>query len=46
MIGPNPVIHKLINGILQSLIYLLIGALDLLTYYLHIAPELLALQVY
>jgi hypothetical protein len=42
MVGPNPVIHKLVNGILHGLENLFVGSLDLLTHHLDIAPEFLA----
>jgi hypothetical protein len=40
-VGPNPVIHKFINGILKGLKNLFIGALDLLTNHLNVTPEFL-----
>jgi hypothetical protein len=41
VVGPYPVVHEFINGILHGLEHLLVGTLNLLTDYLHIAPELL-----
>jgi hypothetical protein len=42
MVGPYPVVHELINGILQCLKYLFIGSLDLLTHHLNITSQFLS----
>jgi hypothetical protein len=42
--GPHPVVHEFVDGILQRLENLLVGALNLLAYHLYIAPEFLCSQ--